>query len=556
MPRSQVDICDEFDRWVDELGDSRDDGPSWVGDSEVALGSYVQDLVPHEVRRLRAAATPPPECETLVSVVGTTPQPILALIALVRPAMLILAHTDVTREVAQRIARLAAVPVALALDAAPATRLVLIDETDPTKIYRRLREALVLADVVAEGPPGSARPRRSTLFDVTGGKKTMVSAAFLLASELDIQAVYLDGDYVAAVHQPRPFTLRLRSLANPATALHLRDLRAVGRFFEEWRFGEAVTVLERVLAERGVGGASNAGPGSGAEGSPERDPEDDALRGTLAYARGCVAWEAARYGEAESLIAASGSDLPEPVKVLAADFGRGRSRAVRRLASKPEALLCFLVDGWRWVGRGNLEPRSATLRLYGLGELALSALVEWMLSNNALTLIGCPSPSRKVLKRAKDTLGSAKTASWLLLRGEAKEDDTFTPDAVANPFLPEEHREPQPDQGDSPPLRLDIPGATGASIPAFEPLEAAAWWLSMRWSRLRNDCAHRTDAVESTDVEALRGAARSLIGAVSTRMGFGDLVATWWTSPTFAPASYAEVYRTDRASTMHVGGTA
>ncbi|MBN1935025.1 MAG: CRISPR-associated protein [Anaerolineae bacterium] len=104
---------------------------------------------------------------------------------------------------------------------------------DPSAVFQRLVE--VLQDEV------------DVVIDVTGGKKSMVSGAYLYAAYAGARISYVDFDkYDTEKRRPYGFSCKIGELANPYQTFALRDWERVRALYERYQFREAQEVLTSI----------------------------------------------------------------------------------------------------------------------------------------------------------------------------------------------------------------------------------------------------------------------------------------------------------------------
>lgn len=189
-----------IDQWIALTGN--------VGTYEDARQLYARKIMPQLLehlkqtdvtgRRLRETVG---EIDTLFSVLGMTPAPIVITQHLLQPRNHVIFY--------DKNVKVKDDPILAHLTSTP-TYVVLQDESFGT-IYETMKEMLVVSD------------GGNMVVDITGGKKSMTSIASIFAKDFDFNIVYVDmnspGAYIKAIHQTRPGTERLNLVYSP-----LRDL--------------------------------------------------------------------------------------------------------------------------------------------------------------------------------------------------------------------------------------------------------------------------------------------------------------------------------------------
>ncbi|MBX3251875.1 MAG: hypothetical protein KF901_32145 [Myxococcales bacterium] len=317
LARQCREIQDEFDDEVQRLRAQT----TRFGDD------YLERVLPLELKRLSHVSDAPPDIDLLVLICGTSPQPLLVSAGFVRPrhVLLIGSRTDTGREaVAKTDQHLRGAMRMLSL---PEFRISerFIAPSEPVDAYHELARAI--RDVATEMGIGLSR----TLVDVTGGKKTMVAAAFLVCSELGLRSCYVDAEYDERARMPRPCTSDHRLLGDPIAAFKVRELQRVVQLCRARDYAQALSILDDVAEHvRGSDGASLLDPNM-----VMRDQR---------RLRALDAWSSRRFQEIPSHL--NGADVPGAGAIL--DFGARWELALR------ESKKTWNLDACAMVSEGQL----------------------------------------------------------------------------------------------------------------------------------------------------------------------------------------------------------
>ncbi len=115
---------------------------------------------------------------------------------------------------------------------------VILDRDHPADVFRKLREVLI---------PRLHGGERLVL-DITGGKKSMVTGAFLFGAFAGVDISYVDFDeYDPQNRVPRGYTCRIGILPNPYETFRLRDWDRVRELYERYLFRNAATLLDEII---------------------------------------------------------------------------------------------------------------------------------------------------------------------------------------------------------------------------------------------------------------------------------------------------------------------
>lgn len=93
---------------------------------------------------------------------------------------------------------------------------------------------------------------KDLIIDVTGGKKSMVSGAFLYAAYNGTKITYVDFDrYHEKLQRPFGYSCRINELDNPMKDFALRDWAQVKNLYEKYSFAAALEVLRKNIVKPG-----------------------------------------------------------------------------------------------------------------------------------------------------------------------------------------------------------------------------------------------------------------------------------------------------------------
>lgn len=466
----------EYEFSTDLRGGRLDD---WDGEG------YVRRVLGLELRKMAALYARPEPGGTLVLTAGMSLTPLLLAVAWRRPKVvhLVGSNTDEGREATEAVRR---VLVGLEPAFVEVTGLrvelpepLFVDPSDPARAYGPLVALL--------------RKLASPVVDVTGGKKTMVSAAFVAASEVRATIQYVDFErYSAEARMPFPGSAFVRELTDPAAVLRVREQRAAERAFDAEDFDEAWRRLAEL--DEAVAQAHEAGYLSETEAELHRQRRE--------YARAAAAWAALRYDEAAALFEAAGLGAPTAVSILGQRWRHRdwRPEARRSLLSKDAAALgAYLADELGRqeralerleAGDPGADARFSFLRLYACAELALGA-VFWA-RQGELKSGGAPVFDKKVTPPNVARRLSMRGMAILAARGKVELGwkDKETINLCDPPSSPER----------PPPPSLTI--------------VVAARLVEDGWDTLRNDAVHGFAPVPVATAREVAGCVREVVSEV------------------------------------------
>jgi len=160
------------------------------GSFDLANQFYYDELFDKVVDRFKDKFSLSRDQETLISLLGFSPEPIILTAKAINPKN----HYIITKKNIKKINEY--------LDYEPIIKSV--DENDFSKIYNALNEIVI------------DHPTRNITIDITGGKKSMVAAASIFARDFGSQLVYVDFDeYLKDLRRPMPGTEKLITAYSP-----------------------------------------------------------------------------------------------------------------------------------------------------------------------------------------------------------------------------------------------------------------------------------------------------------------------------------------------------
>ncbi len=290
-----------------------------------------------------------PEGGTLLSIVGSSPEPVLLTSAALRPSSIVLAGSVAGQAYLEPVRRV----LQVGRDGwSPQLRPnLLFDAEDPIdRLLARFRDAL------RDAP-------KPVVIDITGGRKTMAAVAFLLGLELAVTTVYVRGDYDPRVGAPKPGTERLVKMVDPRHA-EVRHHRCQAK--RHWKLAEFSRVCEELKTIEAIG------------------LDQVGLSEALLSARSYRAWQDVDLEEeAYALVDRHTKAVQECWSGLAPGSERDR-----QFVSRPEHFFVVLADELRWLQvRPALPRRERFLRGFATGEAALgAALAAWLAAGSELEL--------------------------------------------------------------------------------------------------------------------------------------------------------------------------
>jgi len=224
------------------------------------------------------------------------------------------------------------------------------------------------------------RDKTDVVIDVTGGKKSMVSGAYMYAAYAGVRISYVDFEEYAPKHRrPYGYSCKIGELANPYQTFALREWERVRDLYEErYQFREA----HRVLKNEVLPAMKNALPES-----------EESIKTSAEFLRYYELWDSGDFRgakqKAQDLEQQVGAfEQPSAVTTLGDQWFETSSN---NFANKPrhfygnsDALKVYVIDELARIRRlieYNEDYRSAFLRAGGLNEIVMLARVVRLVSN-------------------------------------------------------------------------------------------------------------------------------------------------------------------------------
>lgn len=230
-------------------------------------------------------------CDTLILLVGLSLEPILQSICVHDPnkIMLLLNEEGYPQEEWQDFAKHVSTAVVLL------KKKGLINNES-----RFLGEDVRMSGYSIEGKPASVfktlvknlHGENDVVIDVTGGKKSMVTGAFLYAAYTGSRISYVDfEEYDEKKRRPYGFGCKIGELSNPYKEFALREWEQVCTLYERYQFRDAQSLL--------IGDDGTSKPGSVMAVMQEYLPDSQtAIRLLIKVLRCYEDWDAGLYNEA------------------------------------------------------------------------------------------------------------------------------------------------------------------------------------------------------------------------------------------------------------------
>lgn len=194
------------------------------------------------------------------------------------------------------------------------------------------------------------------VIDITGGKKSMISGAFMYAAYTVARISYVDfSEYHPDKRRPYGYSCKIGKLKNPYKKFALREWERVRALYQNYQFREALKTV-RELKETMTNVFSDA---------------QKPIEQLIAFLEYYAVWDSGNYQEAKNL-ANSLEKFTQPTAVTAL----GDNWPDRKHFYVDTNLKFYVCDEWARIGRlitMNEDYRSAFLRAGGLNEIVMLA---------------------------------------------------------------------------------------------------------------------------------------------------------------------------------------
>lgn len=168
----------------------------------------------------------------LIVSVGTSYEPIVLNISLLKPQQILFLYTDKTKKYLDKIVKTCRLELSSIL-------MHRVHDTNPLDIYREIKHAFL----------EWGRPEQMYI-DFTGGTKSMSAAAAMAGAMVNVQLVYIGtSDYLADFRKPMPGSEEFYYIANPLRVFGDLEIEKAVILFDEKNFAGTREKLEE-LKER------------------------------------------------------------------------------------------------------------------------------------------------------------------------------------------------------------------------------------------------------------------------------------------------------------------
>lgn len=168
--------------------------------------------------------------EYLIMSVGTSYEPLVLSISLLKPGKILFLYTEKTKSVLNKIMEYCRLSVSN-------VEMQRVDVTDPTSIYREIKRAYLEWN----------RPEK-VYIDFTGGTKAMSAAAAMAGSVIGVQLVYVGSeDYLTDFRKPEPGSEMLYFITNPLDVFGDMEIEKAIALFAQNNYSGAADKLEFLI---------------------------------------------------------------------------------------------------------------------------------------------------------------------------------------------------------------------------------------------------------------------------------------------------------------------
>lgn len=234
------ELRDIFERWVHEQEEALTDveRPLWLENTEEGLCEWYRHVVPVCVNELeKDKDVERHSCSTLFLIVGTSLQPLLFSIRWFAPHRVVLFYTDEDDDAVGRESLETLHAVLRSVEPSCTWESQKISTTDSIDIFLKIRDSRLKLD---------EEIRDRVVLDITGGKKSMVSSAFLVGIEYDMKLSYIDSLFDVHLRMPNPLSMKPMIVQNPVQVLALSNARSFHEHMKSNSFARAVEDMEHI----------------------------------------------------------------------------------------------------------------------------------------------------------------------------------------------------------------------------------------------------------------------------------------------------------------------
>lgn len=227
---------EDFERWLyacdQEL--AQVETPDWLTSDTTGYQIWVDTIIPLCIDE--QAQEQPRDVDTLFLVVGTSLRPLLFSICWYRPRCVVLLYTEEAEDQE-------------GYESYRTLHDFLQQHMPSVKIHSQkigLTDSVSTFLTIRAHIQAHKLERTDCVLDITGGKKSMVSAAFFVGVEYKIRISYIDTRYLPQWNRPDPLSMRPIFLQNPASVLALSATRNFHSHMKGHAFARAKEDLEEI----------------------------------------------------------------------------------------------------------------------------------------------------------------------------------------------------------------------------------------------------------------------------------------------------------------------
>ena len=224
------EIAEHIGVWKSILAEERTHGDPDRSVRAQARDYHTEHLLDWELTQTRAGFLRTRKdaraVDTLVSMVGFSPETTVSTAFTLRPRHLVLVYSKKSHRHIDHIYRELVDRRGVLTPSGITTRMC--EAADPADIYQVIHSALDEARHLLD----SKDEKPNEYIDITGGKKVMSATSALVAWQLDLNICYIDSDIDHVTRLPEPGSTRVIELGNPMTIFGSEELAVGERLFD------------------------------------------------------------------------------------------------------------------------------------------------------------------------------------------------------------------------------------------------------------------------------------------------------------------------------------
>jgi len=247
---------------------SRTDFDKYI--THILPNNYINSLLEKEINWAKSrGALPKAKCSYLAMLVGFSFEPLLQTVKVYSPEnVFLILNSEYGKDITGDYM---GIQLKKMLEKNMGIRNVsyfIMDSSSPAAVFKALLEYMKKETEEPKKSISSVEQNEEAgcrvwplVLDITGGKKSMVSGAFLFGAYADIPISYVDFDeYDRSYGRPYGYTCRIDFLDNPYSLFQLNDWRKVKDLYTHYSFHACRKLLENVRRSMDIDTGSPAAP--------------------------------------------------------------------------------------------------------------------------------------------------------------------------------------------------------------------------------------------------------------------------------------------------------